>query len=72
MALPEFTSIATNASVWSITIEPPEGRITLLLYNSNNWFSTLYDWNNGILSLCNFTLGFWSGEIILAKLAIDL
>ena len=28
VARPELTSIATNASVWSITMAPPEGKLT--------------------------------------------
>ena len=30
VALAELISIATNASVWSITIDPPLGRVTSL------------------------------------------
>ncbi|MCY1371792.1 hypothetical protein D9M69_589550 [compost metagenome] len=31
MARAEFTSTATSASVWSITMAPPEGRFTVRL-----------------------------------------
>ena len=35
----EFISIATSASVWSITIDPPLGRLTSLWYAVSIWLS---------------------------------
>ncbi len=48
---PEFTSIATSASVGLITRDPPEGKIAFVLNIDSRCFSISYFWNIGIFSL---------------------
>ena len=51
VARAEFTSIATIASVWSITIAPPEGRFTVRLNAVSIWCSIWNRENSGTSSL---------------------
>ena len=55
VARPEFTSTETRASVWSITIAPPEGKRTSREKADSIWCSIWKRVNRGISSWYNFT-----------------
>ncbi len=46
----ELMSIETSASVWSITMLPPEGSVTLCEYADSIWLSIWYRVNSGTWS----------------------
>ena len=50
VARAELMSIETSASVGSMTIEPPEGRLTLCECADSIWFSIWKRVNSGTLS----------------------
>ena len=49
---PELTSMATRASVWSITIEPPDGSSTLRTNRRSKSCSIPKVWNRGRAPSC--------------------
>ena len=44
---PEFTSIATSASAWSMTSAPPDGSGTSRAWIVSTWRSTSNAWKTG-------------------------
>jgi hypothetical protein len=59
--LPELTSIATSASVWSKTIEPPQGRSMRRAKMRSKSCSTPWLWNSGRVPSCSLMRSTFSG-----------